>query len=175
MPLLGLPPELLERVLDILYDDPPSLSACSLTCWALLLVARLRLFRTVKLGTTRQCLRFLSSLETSSEINGGMSNGAFVRVLILPAKMGLERRNRRAALRMDLVKQILRRVPNVETLDMCRFEWYKLSGLACPNGIDVDPRDAVKTIFAFPRLKALLLREIVPHSMTWMVTGSTTP
>ncbi|RDX43685.1 hypothetical protein OH76DRAFT_1299475, partial [Lentinus brumalis] len=42
-----LPPELTDRVIDHLHDDPTSLAACSLVCSAWLPAARLHHFREV--------------------------------------------------------------------------------------------------------------------------------
>ncbi|KAH9838528.1 uncharacterized protein C8Q71DRAFT_534585 [Rhodofomes roseus] len=164
MPLSELPIELHEHVLDHLHDDPLSLRACSLTHTAWLPIARSHLFRTVRLDTARDCLRFLTTLDTTSE-SDGVGVGSLVRVLTLPAKMGFTEllhtrtvtRTRQARLRLDLLCQILRRVPNLETLDMTDFEWNCFADLICPQGAGVDLHDAV-TVFAFPLLKVLVLR-----------------
>ncbi|TFY67767.1 hypothetical protein EVJ58_g1409 [Rhodofomes roseus] len=169
MPLSELPIELHEHVLDHLHDDPLSLRACSLTHTAWLPIARLHLFWTVRLDTARDCLRFLITLDTTSE-SDGVGVGSLVRVLTLPAKMGFTQlwrktQARRARLRLDLLCQLLRRVPNLEILDMTNFEWDCFADLICPQGAGVDLHGAVNTVFAFPQLKVLLLRCIIGRSI----------
>lgn len=48
-----LPPELDDRIIDFLWDDPPSLCNCALTCRAWLPASRYNLYHTIHLSTRR--------------------------------------------------------------------------------------------------------------------------
>ncbi|KAH9923261.1 uncharacterized protein B0H18DRAFT_474257 [Fomitopsis serialis] len=159
MPAPELPIEIQEQVLDHLHDDPSALKTCSQTCSAWLPTARLHFFRTVKLKKVRHCLRFLAVLESTSEASGGVGVGALVRELHLPT-MGLRQRGRRKGQRYDLLCQILRHIPNTDTLVVRQFEWQNFLDLASPKGADtdVDLRGVFTSVCAFPRLKTLVLQ-----------------
>ncbi|KAH9908808.1 uncharacterized protein B0H18DRAFT_1219957 [Fomitopsis serialis] len=159
MPASDLPIEIQEQVLDHLHDDPYALKACSLACSAWLPTARLHLFRTVKLRTVRDCLRFLTVLESTSDALGGIGVGSLVRELHLPT-MVLRQAGRRKGQRYNFLCQILRCVPNIDTLVARRFQLRSFLDLASPKGTSpgVDLRGVLTSVFAFPRLKTLVLQ-----------------
>ncbi|KAH9838524.1 uncharacterized protein C8Q71DRAFT_722679 [Rhodofomes roseus] len=167
MPLPELPIEIQEQVLDHLHDDRRALRACSLVCSAWISTARLHLFRVVDLHRARDCLRFLAVLESTSNgygIRAGV--GRLVRELRLPT-MTFDQRGRKEGQRFDLLCQILRRLPNVELLNMERFDWFTFAELLAGPGEDranADLRDAFASVFPFPRLTTLLLRSMRPRN-----------
>ncbi|KAH9923253.1 uncharacterized protein B0H18DRAFT_1212289 [Fomitopsis serialis] len=163
MPRPELPIEIQEHILDHLYDDPPTLRACCLTCSTWVPTTRLHIFRVVKLRNTRDCLRFLSTLESTSEAHGGGGVGALIRELKLPT-MQLCQEDRKKGMRLDLVCQILRRLPNVEVLVMERFDWRSLAESLIPDDSGVSLVHAIRSVFPFPRLSRLLLRSIIIRS-----------
>ncbi|KAH9930282.1 uncharacterized protein B0H18DRAFT_994159 [Fomitopsis serialis] len=55
-----LAPEIVERVLDHLWTEPRALKMCSLTCSGWLPATRLHLFRSVRIRSSYDCLRFTS-------------------------------------------------------------------------------------------------------------------
>ncbi|KAH9923252.1 uncharacterized protein B0H18DRAFT_474185 [Fomitopsis serialis] len=168
MPPSDLPLEIQEQVLDHLHDDPSALEACSLVCSAWLPTARLHLFRTVKLRTVRDCLRFLAVLESTSGVPGDMGAATLVRELHLPM-MSFRRRctGRQKGQRCDLLCQILRRVPNIDTLVIGHFELQSFLDLASPKGTntDADLRGVLTSVFAFPRLKTLVLQQFAVRTV----------
>ncbi|KAH9949699.1 hypothetical protein B0H21DRAFT_726950 [Amylocystis lapponica] len=69
-----LPPELYDRTIDFLWDDPRALMACSLTCSAWVPSSRFHLFHSVKLRFTgtNDCERLEALLNTSDEARTGV-------------------------------------------------------------------------------------------------------
>ncbi|KAH9936910.1 hypothetical protein B0H21DRAFT_59553 [Amylocystis lapponica] len=71
-----LPPELLDRIIDFLYDDPAGLKACSITCRTCVPRTRFHLFHTTSLiGLRDDFTRFAQLLASSPAL------GLYVRTL----------------------------------------------------------------------------------------------
>ncbi|KZT73652.1 hypothetical protein DAEQUDRAFT_808290 [Daedalea quercina L-15889] len=103
----------------------------------------------------------LPTLESTHEAGTGV--GVLVRELHLPV-MSLDQIGRKEGLRFDLVCQILRRVPDLETLYMEHFDWYSFVELLSPGGASIDMREALASTLHFPGLKGLFLRNLCPRS-----------
>ncbi|KAH9923251.1 uncharacterized protein B0H18DRAFT_474144 [Fomitopsis serialis] len=157
MSRIELPIEIQEQVLDHLHDDPLTLRACSLTCLAWVPTTRLHSFRLVRLRGKRHCLRFLRVIESTStpEAYGhhDVGVGVLVRELHL-STMGLRQVGVKEGLRFDLLRQILRHLPNVELLGMQSFDLFSCAKLLTPEARDtgIELRDTIASIFPFPRL-----------------------
>ncbi|KAL6300225.1 hypothetical protein BKA93DRAFT_867912 [Sparassis latifolia] len=65
-----LPQELIDQVIDHLWDDRASLEACSTSCHAWLSSSRTHLFHTIELSTEHQCYHLNLLLEASPNIAG---------------------------------------------------------------------------------------------------------
>ncbi|KAH9952141.1 hypothetical protein B0H21DRAFT_817864 [Amylocystis lapponica] len=63
-----LPQEVVDQVVDHLWDDIPTLLACSQSCCALFPATRVHLFSTIRLGDSGQYRRFQQLLQTSPYI-----------------------------------------------------------------------------------------------------------
>ncbi|PCH35385.1 hypothetical protein WOLCODRAFT_107343 [Wolfiporia cocos MD-104 SS10] len=63
-----IPPELADKILDYLWDDPAALAACSLTCRAWVFNCRSHLFRKVDLTRAARRIRFAQVLSTSTGV-----------------------------------------------------------------------------------------------------------
>ncbi|PCH35336.1 hypothetical protein WOLCODRAFT_125740, partial [Wolfiporia cocos MD-104 SS10] len=111
------PPETWDQILDYLWDDTPSLKACSMSCRSWLPRARYHLFYTMSVYTVQDCERVRSFLDASPE------HWRFVRQLRVesfcnvPILM-LNPRRANAALRT-----ILPRLQNVEHLVLGLLDW----------------------------------------------------
>ncbi|KAI0725573.1 hypothetical protein C8Q72DRAFT_580582 [Fomitopsis betulina] len=152
-PSLRLPLEIQEHILDHLHDDVRTLQACCLTCTAWIPTTRLHLFRYIKLRRAKDCLRFLATLESTSDLEAGgrPSVGVLVTELLVFHKGALSGRH------YDLLRQIMRRLSNVDTLCFMWFNWQSFVDLLLPDFPDYTMSSAIAAVFDFPRLKALSL------------------
>ena len=164
-----LPVEIQEQILDHLHNDIHALRACCLTSSSWVPRTRFHLFRSVRLYSRKSCLRFLGTLESTSQLDesNGVGVGGFVRELRLPA-MSLHRAGakNKVGLGFDLLCRILRYLPNVETMDTDCFDWNGFVTEMLGNDIDrgVDLRQAFAAAFDFPRLKTLHIRNVAVRS-----------
>lgn len=156
-----LPYEIEEQVVDNLHGDPIALQACSLTCSAWVPTARRHLFRTAALTSKRRCVRFLTVLESTADTEGGRytSVGEYVQELHLPP-FALDH-IREGRVRYEMVCQIFRRLPNVTTLVLDHFDWpHFIIDHVIPGEHATNIRDALVSIFPFPRLQQLSIRNL---------------
>lgn len=162
-----LPLEIQEHILDHLHDDVCTLQACCLTCAAWISTTRLHLFHRVQLFRARDCLRFLATLESTSDSGEGgrASVGVLVKELHLPT-MNLLQKGVRSGRRYDLLRRILRRLPNVDELYFEWFDWQCFLDLLLPDLPNLSMPLAIATYFDFPRLKALFLWSLAFRSWT---------
>ncbi|GBE83251.1 hypothetical protein SCP_0502990 [Sparassis crispa] len=71
-PVVVLPPEIFDHIIDFLWDDPSALAACSLTCRTWLPTTRLHLFRSVTLGGAHHCAQLNALLDASAAASTGI-------------------------------------------------------------------------------------------------------
>ena len=161
-----LPVEIEERVLDYLCNDVITLRACCLACWSWVPRARLHLFKDVKLHSRKSCLRFLDTLESTSQSDKSPGVGGLVRELRLPA-MSLHRAGTRTkvGLRFDLLYRILRYLPHIEILNTDLFDWggFMVQLLERSGDSLIAPK-IFASVFDFPLLTTLCLRNIAVRS-----------
>ena len=74
---MGLPRELVDHVMDMLYDDIPALKACSLTCKAIFASTRHLIHRTLKL-IHKNAVRVLAQEEQSRYRRGEREEFSFI-------------------------------------------------------------------------------------------------
>ncbi|GBE81687.1 hypothetical protein SCP_0400580 [Sparassis crispa] len=118
-----LPPELFDETIDHLWDDPPSLKACSLTCRSWIPSSRLHLFHTVRLRDSADCERLEALVAASPSIT------RCVRRLSLSAEYGGVDADGHAWEDdgwVDTAAPLLAQLTRVTTLGLSRIRWDAL-------------------------------------------------
>ncbi|CCM03808.1 uncharacterized protein FIBRA_05956 [Fibroporia radiculosa] len=138
-----LPQELVDQVIDHLWDDFVSLAACSLTCHAWLPSSRTHLFRHVDLDSPSACFRFQQLLKTSPKI------APFVRKVRVrsyslsqkPPALGYEE-----IMWESHVPRLLSRLPRLTDLNISSLNWGTLHLTAVHGGAFLSRLGSVKRL-----------------------------
>jgi len=119
-----LPQELVDQIIDHLWDDPLSLRACSLSCSAWLPSSRTHIFREVKLDGAVACLRFEELLQASSDIIA-----VYIRNLFIEAhhfSYNADALRNPSSTWVARIPSLLERLPRVIELGFTSLNWSAL-------------------------------------------------
>lgn len=117
------PQELVDEVIDHLWDDVTSLRACSLSCSTWLPTSRTHLFRQVDLRDAAACARFIKLLEASPVLV------QYIRKLSVDAhhfSYDLSSLRNGDSTWLPLVPPLLGALPRVTELEMTSLNWRTL-------------------------------------------------
>ncbi|KAH9941343.1 hypothetical protein B0H21DRAFT_753234 [Amylocystis lapponica] len=130
------PPELCDRTIDYLWDDPRALRACSLTCRAWLPSTRLHLFHSISLNGPNDCARLIAVLDVSAKASAGLE--FYIRELTLSGRFDRHWNVWSNPKAMDIpLSQLLVRLDRVECLKITATRHVQNSG---PDAADTaDP------------------------------------
>ena len=145
-----LPPELVDQIIDHLWDNQKALLACSLTCRTWVPSSRLHLFRSVRVCSAADCTTLSALISSAPVITRCIQK--FTVSADFSGTDGSEREEEGSDTWINAVAVLVAKLERVHTLALSRLRWDVLS-------------PGTKYAFAtvFKNVKTLLLFEVRFH------------